>query len=139
MKVLVLPFSVLWASTPKLWTRQIIALAVVFFIGGLSIFAAIARFFVIYPKVRRDEKASIINTYELWALVEITTSQMAVCLPALRVYLRGHQSKKTGQSWNTRTDELHTGASRSTTAVGKDGESSSFQELWSGQKPQEEV
>lgn len=140
-KVLFLPFSVLWGSTPKLWKRQIIALAFVFFVGGLSIFAAIARFFVIYPKILRDGNANIVNTYELWALIEITTCQMAVCLPALRVYLRSHQTKNTGQSWNTRADvEGLAGASRSSTLVtGKEGENSSFHELLDGQKPQEEV
>lgn len=131
----------LWTSSPKFWRRHIVALAFVFFVGGLSIFAAIARFFVIYPQVRRDENASIVNTYELWALVEITASQMTVCLPALRVYLRNHKTKNVGQNWHARGNETSMrGRGCRTSKVGENGnESSSFQELWGGQKSQEEV
>lgn len=135
-KVLILPCSVLWLSTPKLWPwkRQIIAWVFVFLTGGMSIFAAIARFIIIYPKVLRDENASIVNTYELWALIEITTCQMAVCLPALRVYLRSYQTKNMGQSWNmSRTDKMPEVVSCRASSVGDVGEmtheNSSFQEL----------
>lgn len=131
-KVLILPCSVLWLSAPKLWPwkRQVIAWAFVCLTGGMSTFAAIARFVVIYPKVQKDPNASIINTYELWALVEITTCQLAVCLPALRVYLRSFQTKNTSQSWNlSRAPEV---VSYQASSVGKMHvayESSSVQEL----------
>lgn len=36
----------------------------------------------------------MVNTYELWALIEIATSQMTVCLPALRVWVRGWMKRR---------------------------------------------
>lgn len=81
--------SVFCTSAPRLWKTQLLPLSLVFFVGGLSIFAAVGRFISLYPKVHHNANASIVNTYELWGLIEIAASQMTVCLPALRVWVRG--------------------------------------------------
>lgn len=36
----------------------------------------------------------MVNTYELWSLIEIAASQMTVCLPALRVWVRGWMKRR---------------------------------------------
>lgn len=36
----------------------------------------------------------MVNTYELWALIEIAASQMTVCLPSLRVWVRGWMKRR---------------------------------------------
>jgi len=97
--ILAVPLSVL--HTLQLGRRQAVALAVVFLIGGLSIFAAVARFVIIFPKIRRNAKAPIVHTYELWALIEITSSQLTVCLPALRGWLRGRKDNRSRKAWGS--------------------------------------
>jgi len=97
--ILAVPLSVL--HTLQLGRRQAVALAVVFLIGGLSIIAAVARFVIIFPKIRRNAKAPIVHTYELWALIEITSSQLTVCLPALRGWLRGRKDNRSRKAWGS--------------------------------------
>ncbi|KAH0604839.1 uncharacterized protein H6S33_006507 [Morchella sextelata] len=97
--ILILPLSVL--HTLQLGRRQLAGLVVVFFIGSLSIIAAIARFVDIYPKIRKDPNAPIVHTYELWACVEITMGQLVVCLPALRAYLRKTRDRKNASHYQT--------------------------------------
>ncbi|KAI5843518.1 hypothetical protein DFP73DRAFT_479078 [Morchella snyderi] len=108
--ILILPLSVL--HTLQLGKRQLAGLVVVFFIGSLSIIAAIARLVDIYPKIRKDSNAPIVHTYELWACVEITMGQLAVCLPALRAYLRKTRDRK-----NTSRYQTSSGFGRSKEAI----------------------
>ncbi|KAG0634906.1 hypothetical protein HOY80DRAFT_1140305 [Tuber brumale] len=95
--ILAVPLSLL--HTLQLGRRQVVALIVVFLIGGLSIFAVVARFIIIFPKIKKNAKAPIVHTYELWALIEIMSSQLAVCLPALRGWLRGRKDNRSRKAW----------------------------------------
>lgn len=120
--VLVIPLSVFWAPFPRVWKHQRLGFCFVFFFGSLSIFAAVGRFGMLFPTVLRNPNASIMTAYKLWAITEIAASQMTVCLPALRVVLRGHRKRKEGQNWNRPA---------SSAAIGewKEAEGSSLQEL----------
>ncbi|KAI0200949.1 hypothetical protein F4808DRAFT_460456 [Astrocystis sublimbata] len=71
-------------------------------VAALSIVAALARW-VTLNSVRNVPKADITHTIDVWALVEIVASLLAVCLPTLRNFVRrsraGHQRRiANGQS-----------------------------------------
>ncbi|KAI1272085.1 hypothetical protein F5Y07DRAFT_313446 [Xylaria sp. FL0933] len=61
--------------------------ALVIAVAALSISAALARWITLNA-VRNVPKANITHTIDVWALVEIVASLLAVCLPTLRSFVR---------------------------------------------------
>lgn len=122
--ILAVPLSVL--HTLQLGRRQVVALVVVFLIGGLSIFAAVARFVVIFPKIKKNAKAPIVHTYELWALIEIASSQLTVCLPALRGWLRGRKDSRSRMTWGGNWQKTVSGVSGGSSGKKTRGSEDSF-------------
>jgi hypothetical protein len=57
--------------------------------GSVSILAALVRF-ICLKLVQATPRASITHTIDVWALVEIVSSILAVCLPSLRSFARKH-------------------------------------------------
>jgi len=66
-------------------------LAFVFFMGSVSIIAALVRFATL-KAVQNVPRAVITHTIDVWALVEIVSSILAVCAPSLRVFVRRQRS-----------------------------------------------
>lgn len=122
--ILAVPLSVL--HTLQLGRRQAVALVVVFLIGGLSIFAAVARFVIIFPKIKKNAKAPIVHTYELWALIEIASSQLTVCLPALRGWLRGRKDNRNRKTWGGNGRKTVSGVSGGSSTKKTRGSEDSF-------------
>ncbi|KAF2688222.1 hypothetical protein K458DRAFT_401590 [Lentithecium fluviatile CBS 122367] len=85
--ILAIPISTLLVT--KLGKRDRAGLAFVFLMGSVSILAALIRF-ICLKLVQSTPKASISHTIDVWALVEIVTSILAVCLPSLRSFARKH-------------------------------------------------
>ncbi|KAL1597789.1 hypothetical protein SLS60_008276 [Paraconiothyrium brasiliense] len=85
--ILSIPISTLLAS--KLNRTQRAGLAFVFLMGSVSILAALVRF-ICLKLVQSIPRASITHTIDVWALVEIVSSILAVCLPSLRTFVRSH-------------------------------------------------
>ncbi|KAF1965243.1 hypothetical protein BU23DRAFT_575061 [Bimuria novae-zelandiae CBS 107.79] len=85
--ILSIPISTLLATT--LNRRQRTGLAFVFLMGSVSILAALVRF-ICLKLVQNIPRASITHTIDVWALVEIVSSILAVCLPSLRTFVRKH-------------------------------------------------
>ncbi|OJD40565.1 archaeal flagellin n-terminal-like domain-containing protein [Diplodia corticola] len=75
---------------------ELSGLALVLAMAALSITAATARF-VTLELVRHVPKASITHTIDVWALVEIVASLLAVCLPSLRAFVRGRRRAAAGK------------------------------------------
>ncbi|KAI1077912.1 hypothetical protein F5B20DRAFT_549739 [Whalleya microplaca] len=67
--------------------REVSGLAFVLCMAALSISAALARW-VTLKLVQDVPKADITHTIDVWALVEIVASLLAVCLPSLRSFIR---------------------------------------------------
>ncbi|KAI1737441.1 hypothetical protein F4680DRAFT_450985 [Xylaria scruposa] len=61
--------------------------ALVIAVAALSIVAALARWITLWL-VHNVPKANITHTIDVWALVEIVASLLAVCLPTLRSFVR---------------------------------------------------
>lgn len=85
--ILSIPISTLLAT--KMNRTQRAGLAFVFLMGSVSILAALVRF-VCLKLVQSTPRASITHTIDVWALVEIVSSILAVCLPSLRKFMRKH-------------------------------------------------
>lgn len=83
--ILSIPISTLLAT--QLGSKEKAGLAFIFLMGSVSILAALVRF-VTLKLVQSVPKASITHTIDVWALVEIVSSIIAVCLPSLRVFVR---------------------------------------------------
>ncbi|GAP88409.1 putative archaeal flagellin n-terminal-like domain-containing protein [Rosellinia necatrix] len=66
--------------------------ALVAAVAGLSIVAALARWVTLWL-VHDVPKANITHTIDVWALVEIVASIVAVCLPSLRAFVRRHRHR----------------------------------------------
>ncbi|PUU78902.1 hypothetical protein B9Z19DRAFT_28771 [Tuber borchii] len=122
--ILAVPLSVL--HTLQLRRRQVVALVVVFLIGGLSIFAAVARFVIMFPEIKKNAKAPIVHAYELWALIEIASSQLTVCLPALRGWLRGRKDNRSRKTWGGNGRKTVSGVSGGSSAKKMRGGEDSF-------------
>ncbi|KAG0643175.1 hypothetical protein HOY80DRAFT_861028, partial [Tuber brumale] len=60
----------------------------ILFIGSISIVAALVRYGALRA-VWGQTKANVTHTIDVSAMVEITTSLLAVCSPSLRVFFRG--------------------------------------------------
>ncbi|KAF2265726.1 hypothetical protein CC78DRAFT_492819 [Lojkania enalia] len=86
--ILAMPISTLMAT--KLGRKEKAGVAFVFLMGSVSIVAALVRF-VTLKLVQSAPKAEITHTIDVWALVEIVSSILAVCLPSLRTFLRKHR------------------------------------------------
>jgi hypothetical protein len=86
--ILSIPISTLIAT--KLGKTERAGLAFVFLMGSVSIIAALVRF-VTLKLVQNVPRAEITHTIDVWALVEIVSSILAVCLPSLRTFVRRHR------------------------------------------------
>ncbi|RPA94768.1 hypothetical protein L873DRAFT_1393888 [Choiromyces venosus 120613-1] len=64
----------------------------ILFIGSISIVAALVRYGALRA-VWGQPKASVTHTIDVAAMVEITTSLLAVCSPSLRAFFRGKKNK----------------------------------------------
>lgn len=102
--ILAIPISNLMAT--QLGKKEKAGLAFVFLMGSVSIIAALVRFITL-KLIQSVPKASITHTIDVWALVEIVSSILAICLPSLRTLLRKYRP---GASYKL--------ASRSNTADG---------------------
>jgi hypothetical protein len=85
--ILSIPISTLLAT--KLNHTQRAGLAFVFLMGSISILAALVRF-ICLKLVQSTPRAEVTHTIDVWALVEIVSSILAVCLPSLRTFVRRH-------------------------------------------------
>ncbi|KAF2121417.1 hypothetical protein BDV96DRAFT_211808 [Lophiotrema nucula] len=85
--ILAIPISTL--LTTKLGRTERAGLAFVFLMGSVSIVAALVRFITL-KIIQGVPKAEITHTIDVWALVEIVSSILAVCLPSLRAFVRRH-------------------------------------------------
>jgi hypothetical protein len=85
--ILSIPIGTLLST--KLNRTQRAGLAFVFLMGSISILAALVRF-ICLKLVQSIPRASITHTIDVWALVEIVSSILAVCLPSLRTFVRQH-------------------------------------------------
>jgi hypothetical protein len=89
MVILGIPISTLMAT--KLGKKEKAGLTFVFVLGSISIIAALVRFITL-KLIQGVEKASITHTIDVWALVEIVSSIIAICLPSLRTFVRRHRT-----------------------------------------------
>ncbi|KAH0562462.1 hypothetical protein GP486_002844 [Trichoglossum hirsutum] len=89
--ILAVPTMVFTSLSHSLNKREIYGLIFVCVIGSISITAALARF-VVLKLVEHAPRAEVTHTIDVWALVEIVASLIAVSLPALRVLLRSKDS-----------------------------------------------
>ncbi|KAK0645091.1 hypothetical protein DIS24_g8218 [Lasiodiplodia hormozganensis] len=81
-------FLSLGAGSGTTWGKaELSGLAVVLIMAALSITSALARFITL-ELVQNVPKANITHTIDVWALVEIVASLLAVCLPSLRAFVR---------------------------------------------------
>ncbi|KAI1251362.1 hypothetical protein MGN70_005930 [Eutypa lata] len=82
----------LTAMRTKTGKAEIGGIVLVLCMAALSIIAALARW-VTLDLVQNVPKANITHTIDVWALVEIVASLLAVCLPGLRVLVRKSRDK----------------------------------------------
>ncbi|PVI02511.1 hypothetical protein DM02DRAFT_626708 [Periconia macrospinosa] len=85
--ILSIPISTILAT--RLGRTERAGLAFVFLMGSVSVIAALIRF-ICLKLIQSSPKASITHTIDVWALVEIVSSILAVCLPSLRMFARRH-------------------------------------------------
>jgi hypothetical protein len=93
--VLSIPVHALWVRTKQFGRSEKAGLVFVFAMGSVSIVAALVRF-VCLLLVRNVPKASITHTIDVWALVEIVSSLLAVCAPSCRAFGRMCGGRKRG-------------------------------------------
>lgn len=86
--ILSIPISTLLAT--RLGRTERAGLAFVFLMGSVSVLAALVRF-ICLKLIQSSPKASITHTIDVFALVEIVSSILAVCLPSLRRFVRRHR------------------------------------------------
>ncbi|KAF2473992.1 uncharacterized protein BDR25DRAFT_386908 [Lindgomyces ingoldianus] len=86
--ILSIPISTLLAT--QLGKSEKAGLAFVFLMGSVSILAALVRFITL-KLVQNVPRAEITHTIDVWALAEIVSSILAVCLPSLRTFARRHR------------------------------------------------
>ncbi|KAL1627998.1 hypothetical protein SLS56_006141 [Neofusicoccum ribis] len=108
----------------RMGKAELSGLAFVLLMAGLSVSAALARF-VTLELVQSVPKANITHTIDVWALVEIVASLLAVCLPSLRAFVRRTRevaASKRGSkdSRELRSGGLSSGASGKSGSVGED-------------------
>ncbi|KAI0811709.1 hypothetical protein GGR55DRAFT_82800 [Xylaria sp. FL0064] len=94
--------------------------ALVVAVAALSISAALARWITLNA-VRNVPKANITHTIDVWALVEIVASLLAVCLPTLRSFVRRSRTESRRRMENRQSPKmmfLHWKGSESTVRSG---------------------
>lgn len=74
-------------TEPRTTKAEWSGFALVVAVAALSIVAALARWITLWL-VHTVPKANITHTIDVWALVEIVSSLLAVCLPTLRSFVR---------------------------------------------------
>ncbi|KAI0853436.1 hypothetical protein F5Y00DRAFT_224673, partial [Daldinia vernicosa] len=77
----------------RIGKAEISGIVFVLCMAALSIVAALARWITLML-VRNAPKADITHTIDVWALVEIVASLVAVCLPSLRSFLRKRRRRR---------------------------------------------
>lgn len=85
--VLSIPVHALWSRKARFGSADTAGLVFVFAMGSVSIVAALVRF-VCLALVRNVPRANITHTIDVWALVEIVSSVLAVCAPSCRAFGR---------------------------------------------------
>ncbi|KAI1155684.1 hypothetical protein F4825DRAFT_407022 [Nemania diffusa] len=103
--------------------REWSGLAFVVAVAALSIVAALARWITL-ELVQNVPKADITHTIDVWALVEIVASLLAVCLPTLRSFVRRSREQRRaldGTSSPKPVLSLHWRGSESTVRTGSAG------------------
>lgn len=88
--ILAIPISTLMAT--QFGNKERAGLVFVFLMGSVSILAALVRF-VTLKLVQSVPRAEITHTIDVWALVEIVSSILAICLPSLRTFVRRHRMR----------------------------------------------
>ncbi|KAI1369828.1 hypothetical protein F5Y08DRAFT_2939 [Xylaria arbuscula] len=94
--------------------------ALVIAVAALSIVAALARWITL-ELVHKVPKANITHTIDVWALVEIVASLLAVCLPTLRSFVRRSRTENRRRMENGQSPQmpfLHLKGSESTVKAG---------------------
>ncbi|KAI0434167.1 hypothetical protein F5Y09DRAFT_296789 [Xylaria sp. FL1042] len=94
--------------------------ALVIAVAALSISAALARWITLNA-VRNVPRANITHTIDVWALVEIVASLLAVCLPTLRSFVRRSRTESRRRMANGQAPKmmfLHWKESESTVRSG---------------------
>ncbi|KAI0443490.1 hypothetical protein F4803DRAFT_311703 [Xylaria telfairii] len=94
--------------------------ALVIAVAALSIVAALARWITL-ELVQNVPKANITHTIDVWALVEIVASLLAVCLPSLRSFVRRSRTESRRRIANGQSPKmlsLHWMGSESTVRTG---------------------
>lgn len=96
--ILSIPVHALWLRKSRFGTADTAGLVFVFAMGSVSIIAALVRF-VCLALVRNVPRASITHTIDVWALVEIVSSVLAVCAPSCRAFGRmiGERHRRIGE------------------------------------------
>ncbi|KAH8165836.1 hypothetical protein CIB48_g2416 [Xylaria polymorpha] len=97
--------------------------ALVIAVAALSIVAALARWITL-ELVQNVPKANITHTIDVWALVEIVASLLAVCLPSLRSFVRRSRTESRRRMANGQSPKmlsLHWLGSESTVRTGTTG------------------
>jgi hypothetical protein len=79
--------------------------ALVVAVAALTIVAALARWITL-ELVRNVPKANITHTIDIWALVEIVASILAVCLPSLRTFVRKSRNENQRRVENGHSPKL---------------------------------
>ncbi|KAI0506077.1 hypothetical protein F5B22DRAFT_483187 [Xylaria bambusicola] len=79
--------------------------ALVISVAALSIIAALARWITL-QLVHTVPKANITHTIDVWALVEIVASLLAVCLPTLRSFVRRSRTESRRRMENGQSSKL---------------------------------
>ncbi|KAH7130443.1 hypothetical protein B0J11DRAFT_252075 [Dendryphion nanum] len=87
--ILAIPISTLMAT--QFGAKERAGLIFVFLMGSVSIVAALVRFITL-KLVQAVPRAEITHTIDVWALVEIVSSILAICLPSLRTFVRRQRS-----------------------------------------------
>lgn len=90
---------------------EISGIVFVLCMAALSIIAALARWITLLL-VRNVPKANITHTIDVWALVEIVASLVAVCLPSLRSFVRKQREvnkRRLANSYSERREYISLG------------------------------
>lgn len=122
--LIILAIPIVALTQTRLSKAQKSGVVFIFLVGSISIIAALARF-VTLELVQNVPKASITHTIDVWALVEIVASELAVCLPGLRTFLRRRkerqemqEKRRSGQVSNSDTSSLQPVLERSDSESG---------------------
>ncbi|KAF2873349.1 hypothetical protein BDV95DRAFT_339084 [Massariosphaeria phaeospora] len=108
--ILSIPISTLLST--RLGKTERAGVAFIFLMGSVSIIAALIRFITL-KLVQSTPRASITHTIDVWALVEIVSSILAICLPSLRTFVRRHRHTSGTHRLGSRPSSGTASASRS--------------------------